>query len=91
MPGCFIEKKSFSKVVQELEQEGKKILILDKDGEDIRKSELNNSVFVIGDQEDKGLPRKEIKRFRERISIGKETYFASQTMIIIHNELDRRG
>ena len=90
-PGCFIEKKSFSKVVQELEQEGKKILILDKDGEDIRKSELNNSVFVIGDQEDKGLPRKEIKRFRERISIGKETYFASQTMIIIHNELDRRG
>jgi len=92
-PGCFIEKKSFPKLVDELEGEGKRILILDKSGEDIRQiadEELKNCVFVIGDQEDKGLPRKEIKNF-DKISIGKETYFASQTMIIIHNELDRRG
>jgi tRNA pseudouridine-54 N-methylase len=89
-PGCFIEKKGFSQVVKELEEKGKEILILDRKGEDIRQlkdDELENSVFVIGDQE--GLPRKEIKKFR-KISIGKETYFASQTMTIINNELDRR-
>ncbi len=87
-PGCFVEKKGFMQLVKELEQEGKRILILDKKGEDIRKAELNNSVFVIGDHE--GLPKKEIKRFKERISIGRETYFASQTVTIINNELDRR-
>jgi len=88
-PGCFVEKKSFSELVRELEEKGKKILILDKRGEDIRKSNLDNSVFVIGDHE--GLPKKEIKRFKNRVSLGDKVYFASQTAIIINNELDRRG
>ena len=87
-PGCFIEKKSLLQLAKELEQEGKRILILDKSGEDIRKTDLDNSIFLIGDHD--GLPEKEIKRFKERISVGKETYFASQTVTIINNELDRR-
>jgi len=90
-PGCFIEKKSFQEVLKELEQQDKKIFILDKRGEDIRKietKELQKAVFVIGDHE--GLPKKEIKRFKNKISIGNEVYFASQTIIIINNELDRR-
>jgi len=44
---------------------------------------------VIGDHE--GLPKKEIKRFENKISIGKRIYFASQTFVIINNELDLRG
>jgi len=90
-PGCFIEQKSFSHLLKELEEQERNILILDKKGEDIRKledEEIKNSVFVIGDHE--GLPKKELKRYKERISIGKETYFASQTIVIINNELDRR-
>ena len=87
-PGCFIEKKSFNELTKELESEGKEIVILDKKGEDIRKANLENVIFVIGDHE--GLPKKEIKRFKDRISIGKEIYFASQTITIINNELDRR-
>ena len=90
-PGCFIEKKSFAQLTLELENQGKIIYVLDKKGENIRKVEsnkLNNSVFVIGDHE--GLPRKEIKKFKNKISVGKETYFASQTFIIIQNELDMR-
>lgn len=90
-PGCFIEKKSFSQLLKELEQEGKKILIMDKKGEDLRNletEELIEGVFVIGDHD--GLPKKEIKNFKRRISIGKEIYFASQTITIINNELDRR-
>ena len=50
--------------------------------------ELGKSVFLIGDHE--GLPKKELKRYKNKISVGKPTYFASQTFIIIHNELDLR-
>jgi len=91
-PGCFIEKKSFAQLALELENQGKEIFVLDKKGENIRKiddDKLNKAVFVIGDHE--GLPKKEMKKFKNKISIGKETYFASQTFIIIHNELDVRN
>ena len=90
-PGCFIEKKSFSALLKELEAEEKDILILDKSGDDIRdikNNDIENCVFIIGDHE--GLPKKELKRFKKRISIGKPVYFASQTFVIIHNELDMR-
>ena len=33
-PGCFVEKKSFLKVIEELEGQGKSIFILDKKGEE---------------------------------------------------------
>lgn len=91
-PGCFIEKKSFMKLLKELENENKKIYVLDSRGENIRDlkdEELKNCVFVIGDHE--GLPKKEIKRFKNRISIGKNIYFTSQIFIIINNELDLRN
>jgi|TARA_Y100000310_G_scaffold141354_1_gene140779 tRNA (pseudouridine54-N1)-methyltransferase len=92
-PGCFIEKKSFLKVIEELEKEGKEIFILDKSGEDIRKAKIpDNCVFVLGDHD--GLPKKELKRLKKiakSVSIGEKTYFASQTVAIVNNELDRRG
>lgn len=93
-PGCWIEKKSFLNVVDELQKKGKKIFILDENGKDIRKiknKDLKNPVFILGDQE--GLPKKEFRRLKknfELVSIGKETYFASQTVSIVNNELDRR-
>ena len=91
-PGCFIEKKSFSALLKELEADKKDICVLDSKGKKIRElnnSQLEKSVFVIGDHE--GLPKKELNRYKYRISIGPLTYFASQTFIIIHNELDIRG
>ena len=92
-PGCFVEKKSFLKVIEELHEEGKEIFILDKKGKDIRKEEIKDeSVFVLGDHE--GLPRKELRRIRKiatPISIGTKIYFASQVVAILNNELDRRG
>jgi tRNA pseudouridine-54 N-methylase len=91
-PGCFIEKKTFEKLIKELQQQNKTIQILNPKGNPLRKissEELENSVFVIGDQD--GLPKKQIKKFKDKISLGKQTYFASQTMIIINNELDLRS
>lgn len=90
-PGCFVEKKSFLKVIDGLAKDNS-IFILDKKGEDIRKAEISkNCVFILGDHE--GLPKKELRRLKQiatPISIGPKTYFASQTVAVVNNELDRR-
>ena len=92
-PRCFIEKKSFLGVIEQLKDDGKQIFILDKKGKDIRNAKIiDDCVFVIGDHE--GLPQKELKRLKEiseKISIGPKTYFASQVVVVVNNELDRRG
>lgn len=92
-PGCFVEKKSFLKVIEELEKKGNSIFILDKRGENIRKSSISKDcVFILGDHE--GLPKKELKRLKKSatsVSIGPKTYFASQTIAVVNNELDMRG
>lgn len=93
LPGCFIEKKSFLNVIEELKEEGNEVYILDKKGTDIRETKIpENCVFILGDHE--GLPKKELKRLKKMInsiSIGPRMYFASQTVAIVNNELDRIG
>ncbi len=92
-PGYWIEKKNFMQVVDEEIEAGKQIFVLDPDGEDIRKVEIkDNPVFILGDH--RGLPDKEYKRLKSKaipVSIGNKEYFASHTIAIVNNELDRRG
>jgi tRNA (pseudouridine54-N1)-methyltransferase len=92
-PGCKIEKKNFFTLIEEMQKEGKEIFLLDKKGEDIRKTKISdNCVFILGDHE--GLPKKEVKRLKEMVnlvSIGDKMYFASQTVAVVNNELDYRG
>jgi len=91
-PGCFIEKKSFLDVVAELEKENIELFILDREGEDIRNADIpENCAFILGDH--RGLPKKELKRLRKTatpVSVGQRTYFASQVVAVVNNELDRR-
>ena len=91
-PGFWIQKKNFLEVVDDLIKEKRNVYVLDADGEDIRDAEIKeNPIFILGDH--KGLPLKEYKRLKSScipISIGKRTYFASQTIAIVNNELDRR-
>jgi tRNA (pseudouridine54-N1)-methyltransferase len=94
IPGYHIEKKGIIDVVNEMLDEGKEVFILDKKGEDIREIKIGkNPVFILGDHD--GIPRFELKRLKKldikKISVGNEMYFASQTMTIVQNELDRRG
>jgi tRNA (pseudouridine54-N1)-methyltransferase len=93
LPGCFVEKKSFLNLIDELIKEGNEIYILDKKGEDIRKADISNDcVFILGDHE--GLPKRELKRLKDiskSVSIGNKIYFASQTVAVVNNELDYRG
>ena len=91
-PGYWIESKGIIELVSDLEKQNRNIYILDSKGEDIRKTEIKeNPVFIIGDHH--GLPPKELKRIKKSaipVSIGKKTYFASHTIAILSNELDRR-
>ncbi len=92
-PGYWIEKKGLVQVIEELKEKGKEIFLLDKRGEDIRDAKMKgNSVFVLGDQD--GIPKQEMKKLKKlgvnKISIGPCMYFASQTMTILQNEIDRR-
>ena len=93
LPGCFVEKKSFLRVIEELKKQGNELFVLDKKGENIREAKLSDKcIFVIGDQN--GLPKKELKRLKEIgriVSIGPKTYFASHTVTILNNEMDLRG
>ena len=93
LPGCFVEKKSFLNLIDELINEGNEIYILDKKGEDIRKADISdNCIFILGDHE--GLPKRELKRLKDiskPVSIGDKMYFASQTVAVVNNELDYRG
>jgi tRNA (pseudouridine54-N1)-methyltransferase len=91
LPGCYIEKKSFENLVEELNKEGKNIFLLDKKGEDIRDLKLKgNEVFVLGDQD--GFPedkRHTLKRI-DKITVSPKMLFASQVLTIVHNEIDRQ-
>jgi len=91
-PECFVEKKSFLKVIEELQENGSEIFILDKRGEDLRKAEIeDNCTFILGDHE--GLPKKELKRLKQMatsVTVGDKMYFASQVVAVVNNELDYR-
>ncbi len=95
--GCFIEKKSLLNVVDEFLKKGDQVFVLDEKGKNIREVDIDKKgdkdvVFILGDHE--GLPDKELRRLKKTVqpvSIGDKTYFASQTIIIVHNELDFRN
>jgi tRNA (pseudouridine54-N1)-methyltransferase len=90
-PGFWIEDRGFLELVSNLSKENRNLYILDPKGEDIRKAEIKeNPIFILGDH--RGLPHKELKRLKkicEPVTIGKRTYFASHTMAVVHNEIDR--
>ena len=91
VPGCFIEKKSFEKLLKELDGKGKNVFVLSEGGRDVRDLELEgNEVFVIGDHD--GFPSG-MKKFLKRVdgvSVGPRVLFASQVAVILHNEMDRK-
>jgi len=93
-PGYFIEKKSLVNLIEEFLKQGETVYLLDRRGEDIREvKKLENCVFLIGDQD--GIPKQELKKLKKlgikKIGVGNQMYFASQTLTILQNELDRRN
>ncbi|MBT4376412.1 hypothetical protein HOD29_03490 [archaeon] len=93
VPGCFVEKKSFLKVIEELLDKDVECFILDKKGNSLREVKIpKECAFILGDHE--GLPKQEMKRLKKYltpVSVGPHMYFASQTIAVVNNELDFRG
>ena len=91
-PGFWIERRGFLELVKELSKQNRNLYVLDPKGIDIREAEIKeNPIFILGDH--RGLPAKELKRLKSMcvpVSIGPATYFASQTIAVVNNELDRR-
>ncbi len=91
-PGFWIEKRGFLEIVKEMHKNGRNIYLLEPKGEDIRGVQIkDNPIFILGDH--KGLPLKELKRLKkmcEPVAIGRRIYFASQTLAVVQNEIDRQ-
>ncbi|KLV04768.1 hypothetical protein ABT56_13685 [Photobacterium aquae] len=90
--GLSVETISFEKLVQRLAEEYT-LYLLDKKGNDIRDEPLTgNACFILTDHIP--MPKKSwnsLKRLdTHKISLGPKMLFASQCVVLIHNEFDRR-
>ncbi len=83
----------FEKCIAQL-METRPVYLLDKKGGDIRATDLpENPVFILSDH--LALPKNNVKSLMRKgmqtISLGKKMLFASQCVVLIHDELDRKG
>ncbi|MCD6476662.1 MAG: tRNA (pseudouridine(54)-N(1))-methyltransferase TrmY [Candidatus Aenigmarchaeota archaeon] len=88
--GIKVSAKSFQEIIKSLSD--RPMYVLEEKGEYIEDIEIKeNPVFVIGDH--LGMPRNEEKfvlRYGEKISLGKQPYFASTCATILNWILDKR-
>ncbi|CDT87162.1 Conserved hypothetical protein [Vibrio diabolicus] len=91
-PGITVRTVSFERLVQEL-AEDHQLYMLDKKGEFVRDTEIGeNPCFLLTDHIP--MPKKSFNSLKrlgtEKISLGPKMLFASQCVVLIHNELDIR-
>ena len=92
-PGIDIYGFGFDVLMKEL-QEQATVYLLDKKGKDIRDVSFDeHGIFVLSDH--LSMPKNSIKGLERRgltkISLGKKMLFASQCVVLVHNELDRQS
>lgn len=91
-PGITVRTVSFERLVQEL-AEDHQLYMLDKKGEFVRDAEIGeNPCILLTDHIP--MPKKSFNSLKrlgtEKISLGPKMLFASQCVVLIHNELDIR-
>lgn len=92
-PGLSIYGYGFEKLVKQM-LVSRPVYLLDKKGEDVRATSLSlDPVFVLSDH--LAMPKNSVKGLirhgLQKISLGKKMLFASQCVVLIHDELDRRA
>jgi tRNA (pseudouridine54-N1)-methyltransferase len=92
-PGIRIARKSFERLVYEKSRQYRQIILLEKDGKDVRGFAFEKDFAVIFGSPEGLAPKTE--KFMEslkasRISLGPKMLFAAHCPIIIHNEIDRK-
>lgn len=91
-PGIEIYGFGFETLMQNLQSQSP-VYLLDKKGEDIRTINFDDhGVFILTDH--LPMPKNSIKSLERRgatkISLGRKILFASQCVVLVHNELDRQ-
>ncbi|MCG9702569.1 tRNA (pseudouridine(54)-N(1))-methyltransferase TrmY [Vibrio natriegens] len=91
-PGITVRTISFERLVQEL-AEDHQLYMLDKKGDFVRDAEIGaNPCFLLTDHIP--MPKKSFNSLKrlgtEKLSLGPKMLFASQCVVLIHNELDIR-
>lgn len=91
--GITVRTISFEKLVQELAADHQ-LFVMDKKGTPIRgKAIAGTPCFILTDH--MPMPKKSLNTLErldaEEISLGSKMLFASQCVLLIHNELDHRG
>ncbi|WP_025821091.1 tRNA (pseudouridine(54)-N(1))-methyltransferase TrmY [Shewanella marina] len=91
-PGISVQTLSFERLVQQL-AEDYQIYMMDKKGTSIREQEFSgNSCFLLTDHIP--MPKKSYNSLKrlgaQKISLGPKMLFASQCVVLIHNELDHQ-
>lgn len=92
-PGIEICGFGFDALMKGLQEENP-VYLLDKKGEDIRSINfVEHGIFVLSDH--LCMPKNSIKGLERRgltkMSLGRKMLFASQCVVLVHNELDRRS
>ena len=90
-PGLHIYGFGFEKLIASLSE--RPIYLLDRKGTDVRNAELElNPVFILSDH--LTMPKNNIAGLKTRgiktLSLGKKMLFASQCIVLINDELDRK-
>lgn len=90
-PGIELFGFGFETLIKEIKTQAP-IYILDKKGTDVRLKSLNqDGIFVLSDH--MAMPKNSIKGLERqgaiKLSLGNRMLFASQCVVLIHNELDR--
>lgn len=88
--GITVRTISFEKLAQEL-AEGHQLFVMDKKGTPLRgKAIVGNPCFILTDH--MPMPKNSLKGLErlgaEKLSLGSKMLFASQCVLLIHNELD---
>lgn len=91
-PGVEVSAYGFEKLLTQL-LETRPVYLLSPKGEEVQNIKLeSNPVFVLSDH--LAMPKNLLKSFRRRgakmLSLGKTMLFASQCVVLLHYELDKR-
>jgi len=92
-PGIYISKRSFSQVIDDLSRMSR-VVYLKEDGADVREQPMEGDLtFVISDHQDLTAEEETVllSHSPATVNLGPLSYHADHCIIIMHNELDRRG
>ncbi len=90
-PGVSVARRGLSEVLQELEERGFQLYVLDERGEDIRTADFaSRSAFVLSDHRNFTPEEEVLLQEHPKLSLGPVVLHADHCIPLVHNELDRR-